>query len=136
MNRTRRSVLAGALLAPVALAVVAPGRARADDHRVSVYFRADEVELSADAQQAANSAVFWLSTSGGRGMEIIGHTDTAEDPSLAMQRAVATKTYLLAHGLSPQLPLSLRAAAPGDLPVPTGPGVHEPLNRAAVMRIY
>ena len=34
-------------------------------------------------------------------MEIIGHTDTAEDPSLAMQRAVATKTYLLAHGLKP-----------------------------------
>jgi flagellar motor protein MotB len=137
MNHTRRLILAAGLLAPAAFALALPGRARADgDHLIHIYFHSGETALNDDAQEMAAAAISWVANSGARGMEIIGHTDTAEDAGLAMQRAQAVRAYLLAHGLSPQLLLSLLAAAPDDLPVKTGPGVGAPLNRLAVIRIY
>lgn len=94
---------------PVDLSLEAPpcAKPRPHVHRdYLVFFDADGVSLTARAQIVlGDSADHWKRV-GGYFMEVSGHTDAQEArtarPSLALERAEAAKSFLVAQGIDPQ----------------------------------
>jgi outer membrane protein OmpA-like peptidoglycan-associated protein len=66
-------------------------------------------------------------------IRLVGFTDRTGSPErnrlLAEERARTVAAFLIAQGVPPQL-IETAGVVDGDLPVPTGPGVAEPLNRS------
>ena len=111
---------------------VAPAPA-ADQPLTSICFDTGSASLSPGGQVHAAAAAVMLADMKLGQIRLVGFTDRTGSPArnqaLAEERARAVAGFLIAQGVPPQL-IETAGVIDGDLPVPTGPGVPEPLNRS------
>jgi outer membrane protein OmpA-like peptidoglycan-associated protein len=114
---------------PAALAPAPAG----DQPLTSICFDTGSASLSPGGQVHAAAAAVMLADMKLGQIRLVGFTDRTGSPArnqaLAEERARAVAGFLIAQGVPPQL-IETAGVIDGDLPVPTGPGVPEPLNRS------
>ena len=110
-----------------------PAPATGDQPLTSICFDTGSASLSPGGQVHAAAAAVMLADMKLGQIRLVGFTDRTGSPErnqvLAEERARAVAGFLIAQGVPPQL-IETAGVIDGDLPVPTGPGVPEPLNRS------
>jgi len=112
----------------------APGPAPAADQPLTtINFDTGSARLTPGGQVHAAAAAVMLADMKLGQIRLVGFTDRTGSPdrnrALAEKRARAVADFLIAQGVPPQL-IETAGVIDGDLPVPTDPGVPEPLNRS------
>ena len=119
--------------APAAEPVAPAPAPAADQPLTSICFDTGSASLSPGGQVHAAAAAVMLADMKLGQIRLVGFTDRTGSPArnqaLAEERARAVAGFLIAQGVPPQL-IETAGVIDGDLPVPTGPGVPEPLNRS------
>ena len=119
--------------APAAEPVAPAPAPAADQPLTSICFDTGSASLSPGGQVHAAAAAVMLADMKLGQIRLVGFTDRTGSPArnraLAEERARAVAGFLVAQGVPPQL-IETAGVIDGDLPVPTGPGVPEPLNRS------
>ncbi len=99
-----------------------------------VHFEMGSASLSPGARARAAAAVVVLGDMPVTRIQLIGFADRTGSPALnqrlAEERAAAVAAFLIANGLSPEVIEVSGVTDAAELPVETGPGVSEPLNRS------
>ena len=102
-----------------------------------VHFELGSARLSPGAQARAAAAVVVLGDMPITRLRLIGFADRTGSPAfnqrLAEERAAAVAAFLVANGLSPDVIETAGVIDAAELPVQTGPGVSEPLNRTVAI---
>lgn len=100
----------------------------------SINFNKNSADLTPGGQVHAAAAAVMMSDMKLVQIRIIGFTDRTGSPArnrvLAERRARAVADFLVAQGVPPTM-IETAGVIEGELPVPTGNGVSEPLNRSA-----
>ena len=100
-----------------------------------MFFEADNAYLSEEARKTLDFATNMATACGYGRTSVIGHTDTAEETSLAQKRVNVVSAYLAAHGIPNDdiVGTALGATRPR---VPTGPDVSERQNRRVEIYLW
>lgn len=125
---------------PVALDVIfdakVPGGFPSDE--VSIHFDFASSRLTPGAQANAAATAVRISDMTIARVRLVGHADRVGSPGanrrLAARRAAAVADFLVASGVPRELIL-IDESGEADLPVATGPGVAEPLNRSVEINL-
>jgi outer membrane protein OmpA-like peptidoglycan-associated protein len=119
---------AAALDAPLPAAPAAAGQPL-----TTIHFDTGSARLSPGGQVHAAAAAVMLAGMKLGSVRLVGFTDRTGSPALnrtlAEERARAVADFLVAQGVPAQL-IETAGITEGALPVPTEPGVPEPLNRS------
>ncbi len=123
---------------PIALRVVSPVPTPDRTSALAeVHFEIGSARLSPGAQARAAAAVVVLADMPVTRIRLVGFADRTGSPALnqrlAEERAAAVAAFLVANGLSPDVIETAGVIDAADLPVETGPGVAEPLNRSVAI---
>jgi outer membrane protein OmpA-like peptidoglycan-associated protein len=110
-----------------------PAPAAAEQPLTTVQFDTGSARLSPGGQVHAAAAAVMLADMKLGSVRLVGFTDRTGSPArnrvLAAERARAVADFLVAQGVPAGL-IETAAVTEGALPVPTDPGVPEPLNRS------
>ena len=104
-----------------------------------MYFPFDQFVLTTEAQSVVKQAAdYSKSGQGASRVVVVGHTDssgsTAYNQKLSEKRAKAVADGLVTAGVA-QSKVQVDWKGEGQLAVPTGDGVKEPLNRRATVSV-
>jgi outer membrane protein OmpA-like peptidoglycan-associated protein len=105
-----------------------------DGPLAEVHFETGSARLSPGGLARAAAAAVTLADMPRSRIRLVGYADrtgsAAANRRLAERRAEAVADFLVANGLPAELIETSGMTEPGELPVATGPGVPEPLNRS------
>jgi outer membrane protein OmpA-like peptidoglycan-associated protein len=109
--------------------------ASAAEERFKIYFDQSSANLTNASREVIGFAVKDIREKGARYVAIVGHSDTADMAPLALSRfrAQAVAAELRRLGLPASVTIAVSGVGAEKLAVATGPDVHEPYNRVAVV---
>lgn len=126
-------IVRAAAIAAVTLTLCAA--AAAAEERFKVYFGQNSAEITNVMREMLAFAAKDVREKGVRQVSIVGHADTADMAPMALSRfrAQAVAAELRRSGAPENVTITVSGVGAEKLAVPTGPDVHEPYNRVAII---